>query len=306
MPNARDANETPTHQKILVLGKGGSGKTTQVISLPGKKFLYIFDPGSLASISGIDIDYEQFLPDAGDLDPWLRGFNKDSKSDTPKKIPGVKAPEPMTYFQWATDFNERVRNKFFDSYDWLGFDSLTLLSKAMMDRQLFLNNRYGDVEDRVDYRVTGSKIGSVFRSICSIPINVYATGHLQTFENEKTKILSTEINLPGSARTMLPLLFTNIFEARATSDDKSRYVLITKPEARGFQEIRCSLLGLKPVEDAVIQDFRQPEKYGLGRMLSIAKSRGNIVEARNRTVALAEEAARAKSVTVEESKQVAA
>jgi GTPase SAR1 family protein len=306
MPNARDAFDTPTFQKILVLGKGGSGKTSQFITLPGKKFVYLFDPGSRASIEGIDIDYEEFLPDAGDLDLWLRGFNTGSKSDTPKKGPGIIAPEPRCYFEWAEDFNQRVSDGFFANYAWIGFDSLTLLSKAMMDRQLFLNNRYGGIEDRADYRITGSKIGSVFRSICSMPNNIYATGHLTTFENEKTKILSTEINLPGSARTLLPLLFTNIWEARATTDGKNNYVLITKPEQRGFQEIRTSLLGLNPVEDVVIKDFKTPEKFGIGRMLSVAKNRGNILDARNRTVALAEKANQTPTATPESSVAAAA
>jgi GTPase SAR1 family protein len=46
MANAKDAHATST-PKILLLGDTGAGKTTQVLTLPGRKFAYLFDPKSL-------------------------------------------------------------------------------------------------------------------------------------------------------------------------------------------------------------------------------------------------------------------
>ena len=47
---------------FLLLGPTGSGKTSQILTLPGKTFCYLFDPSSLATLKGHDIEYELFLP----------------------------------------------------------------------------------------------------------------------------------------------------------------------------------------------------------------------------------------------------
>lgn len=269
MPNAKDAAATPYH-KILALGRPGSGKTSNVWTLPGKKFAYIFDPNSLLSLSGLDVDYEEFLPEVADLDITLKGFNKGSKSDTPR---GKK--EPTLFLNWGEDFDKRISEDFFakNEYKWLVIDSLTLLANSIMDRQMFLNGRYGGIEDRADYRVVGNKIASIFRAICAVPINLYCTGHISSFQDEKTQRIEYQINLPGSARTALPLLFSNIWEMRQTTEQGGGYSIYTKAEARGFQDIRTSLQGLKPVEDGTIKDFNNPTIYGVGRLLKEGKPR---------------------------------
>jgi hypothetical protein len=265
MPNAKDNSSTTAFQKILVVGNGGSGKTFQMRTLPGRKFAYLFDPAALLSLQGADIDYEQYLPDVLELDSTLKGFNKNAKSDKPSS-----SREPTVYVRWVEDLNKRYESGFFKDYSWLCIDSLTLLANAVMDRQLWLNNRYGDIEDIADYRVTGSKIADVFRSICSIPINLYCTGHLNSFQDEKTKRIATQIQLPGKARNMLPLLFSNIWEARSTTEDKAQHVLLTRPEPRGFDGIRTTLQGLTPVVDVTVRNLAQPESFGIGALLKKA------------------------------------
>ena len=143
MPNAKDITGLPP-QNIMVIGETGSGKTTQIRTLPGKKFVYIFDPNALASLKGCDCDYEVFMPNALELDATLKGFNKGSKSD---RMEGGSRIEPTTYPNWVNDINKRVADGFFDDYNWICFDSLTFLGKAIMDRQCFINNRYGKVEE---------------------------------------------------------------------------------------------------------------------------------------------------------------
>lgn len=268
MPNARDATATTTFQKLLVLGPTGSGKTTQIWTLPGRKFLYAFDPNALLSLRGCDIDYEEFLPDALELDATLKGFNKGAKDDTLKS-----KREPSVYMRWVNDLNKRHEEGFFKDYQWLCIDSLTLLANAVMDRQMFINGRYGGTEDLADYRVAGSKIAEVFRSICSLPINLYCTGHITSFQDDKTKRIETQINLPGKARNMLPMLFSNIWLAAASTDDKVGYVIHTKAEARGFQAIRTTIPNLPPIADVNIKDFNRAGDYGIGGILKNAKSR---------------------------------
>ena len=61
MENARDFKGE--NENILALGTPGSGKTALFSTIPGKKFLYIFDPNTLQPIKEQDIDYEVFRPD---------------------------------------------------------------------------------------------------------------------------------------------------------------------------------------------------------------------------------------------------
>ena len=266
MPNAKDAASSPSFNKILVVGNGGSGKTFQMRTLSGRKFAYLFDPAALLSLQGVDIDYEQYLPDVLELDSSLKGFNKNSKSDRP-----TSTREPTVYMRWVEDLNKRHAEGFFANYDWLCIDSLTLLANAVMDRQMWLNGRYGDIEDLADYRIVGSKISDVFRSICSLPINLYCTGHLNSFQDEKTKRITTQIQLPGKARNMLPLLFSNIWETRSTTDEKAQHVLLTRSEPRGFDGIRTTIQGLTPVVDVTIKNLSQPESFGIGAILRKAQ-----------------------------------
>lgn len=264
MPNAKDATGA-AYQRILVAGRGAAGKTAQVWTLPGKKFAYLFDPAARNTLAGLDIEYEEFLPEAGDLDASLKGFNKGSKDDT-LKGPN-KARAPQIYVNWTEDFNKRVDDGFFNTIDWLIFDSYTLFQNAVMDRILWLNGRYGAIEELSDYRVSGSKVADISRYIFSLPTNIYATCHLNTYQDEKTKKLDTQINLSGKGRTLIPLLCNSIFELRSSTDEKTGHIMLTKPEPRGFSDIRTSLRGLKPIEDLEIKNWAQPEAYGIGNLL---------------------------------------
>lgn len=267
--SADDVSLSP-YQRILLVGPTGSGKSAQIWTLPGKKFAYVFDPNTAQTIEGCpDLEYIEFLPDFMDLDTALKGFNKESKSDKPV---GGKAKEPKLYEEWREHFNGWVAEKEYEKYDWLIFDSLTFTSKAMMDRQLFINNRYGQTEDLADFKVVGGKFSDVFSHINGLSINVFCTGHLQTYEDEKTKRIVTQLYLPGRARQVLPLSFTSVLEAQA-GDKAGTFEIKTLPEKRGLQDIRTSLRGLKPVEDATITNFRKAGEYGIGKLLRGA-SRG--------------------------------
>src|SRR5512146_2529549 len=111
MANARDA-AAPSFNRLLVLGRGGSGKSTQIWTLPGRKFAYLFDPNALLSLRGCDLEYEQFLPDSLELDATLKGFNKGAKDDKLKS-----SREPTVYMRWVEDLNRRGDAGFFKEFD---------------------------------------------------------------------------------------------------------------------------------------------------------------------------------------------
>jgi hypothetical protein len=270
MPNASDVN-IPHTKRILMAGRTGTGKTMQIWTLPGKRFAYIFDPNSLSSLvaqppyreKGCNLDYELFLPEISDVDTSLKGFNKGSKDDNTRK----RKVEPQLYNRWEAD----VLGRNFSGYDWLIIDSMTFLVKSIMDRQLYINNRYGGTEEIADYKVVGSKMAEVVGGLVASPLNIFCTAHLSVYQDEKTSKIQTELYLPGRARTILPLQFTDVFQA-ITRDDEKRgtvYEIRTKPDPKGLQDIRTSIPGLDTFEDVTIGRFDDKSSdYGIGALLS--------------------------------------
>jgi len=259
--SAADA-ETSVHRRILCIGSTGSGKSALIWSLPGRKFVYAFDPNTIATIQGCpDCDVIEFYPDFLEMDATLKGFNKGAKSDKP-----ASRREPTTYMEWVDHINGFVETEGFKDYDWLVMDSATFLVRAAMDRQLYINGRYGDIEDLGDYRVVGSKLSDIFRNMPSLGINIYTTGHFQVYQDDKTKRIVTQLSLPGSARATLPLGHTDVLKAEFVGGD-SRYIVRTVPEPKGLQEIRTSMRGLDDEEDVTIKDFRNATHFGIGKLL---------------------------------------
>lgn len=280
MPHVRDAKLSP-FKRILAVGGTGTGKTTQMWTLPGKKFLYQFDPNTMASIKGIavqlgieppDIEYEAFEPDILSLDGTLKGFRKEAKDDNLTMINrDKKEAEPTVYLDFLEDINSRVEDGYFlkNDFKWLCFDSLTFLNKATMARNLFINDHYGFIEDLADYRVVGSKISEVFTSLMSLPLNIYMTAHFDSFQDDKTKKIETKISAHGNSRKMLPLIFTEIFQTeREEYKGKMEYTIRTRPDSRGLQDLRTSILGLEELEDVTINDFSRASEYGIGAILT--------------------------------------
>lgn len=273
MKNTKDADISRPHT-IFVAGPTGSGKTTQIWTLPGKKFAYIFDPNALASLQGLDLDYETFFPDMFELDFTIKGFSKKALQDDKPVRSDI---EPMMYMNWVEDLNEKEKSGFFDPYNWVIIDSVTFLGRGLMDRNLYINNRLGKEEEIADYKIVGGKLSSIFRTITGgLGKNLYCTGHLQTYQDDKTNRIETQLFLPGSARTLLPLLFDNVLLAGTTQpedEDEVLYDIRTTPDSRGLKNIRCSIPGLNTFEDVTIKNFNHPEEYGIGAILKRAKER---------------------------------
>lgn len=268
MPNARDATSKDSPQRFLVMGLTGSGKSTLFATLPGKKFCYIFDPNSLASLEGFDIDYEEFNVEITDVDIAVKTLKTDVADQ-----PTLKKIEPKTYNKWEAHFESHLEDGFFNQYDWIGMDSFTLFSDIVMDRILWLNKRPGKQPEQADWAAQINTIGNVFRVVSSYKAGIYCTGHVDERQDELNRKIFYRPMMSGRLRVRIPLLFNNVFTAHSQDDTKGNqeYLVQTRPD-KMFPVARTNLKGLDMYEDVTIakeafQDHSLLPNYGLGKLL---------------------------------------
>ncbi len=263
MPNAKDAHERSTH-KFLVLGDTGSGKTSQILTLPGRKFAYLFDPNAILSLQGGDVDYEEFLPDRINLSVNSLKAGKGDGNRT-----GAKSD---LYLEWEKDFQKRLDDGFFDDYDVICLDSATTFLDLIMDRVLTINGRAGQWPQQDDYGPQMLTFTNVVRMLTSLNKIVYMTGHLETKEDKVTGRILRGPMMTGRLRTKIPLLFSDIFVAEAENDGKGSIMhkIQTVPD-RMTTSIRTAFKGLEPFEDVTIDFEKEVVGQGIGGLLNWEK-----------------------------------
>jgi len=269
VPNARTARPSENSpDRFLVTALTGAGKTTQFLTLPGRKFMYVSDPNCLSSIEGFDVDYEEFVPDITDVDIAIKTLKADVGDPSGRRI------DPKTYINWEKHFETHWDKGFFQGYSWIGFDSFTLFSEIIMDRILHLNKRTGKQPEQADWAAQVNTIGNIFRVFASSKVGLYCTGHLDTRQDDLTRKIYNRPYMTGRLRVRIPLLFNNVLVLHADTDTKGVfYTCQTVPE-KDFPIVRTSLKGLDPYESVSIPlevlrsyDNEQATQYGLAAML---------------------------------------
>lgn len=258
MPNALNAHGSA--HRILLVGDTGAGKTTQFATLPGKKFLHIFDPNALLSLRGQDIDYEEYLPSP--IPAAAHSLAKKAGGDARKSSSQV-------YQDFETTFNERLQSGFFDQYDWIGFDSATTLLELIMDRILTINGRFGQWPHEDDWGPQMVAFTNLCRTVTGLGKSCFFTGHMQDKQNRKTGITRRIPMMTGTLVQKIPLLFSDILGCETDKDEKGnvKYLLCTVRDNE-FTVVRTSIKGLEPYEDVTI-DWTQPVVgQGLGGILN--------------------------------------
>lgn len=259
MPNARDATGIVA-QKILLLGDTGSGKTTQFLTLPGKKFAYLFDPNAILSLQGHDVDYEEFLPDRLNLS--VKSLSKEKGGDTTTNL------KNDAYVDFEKDFQKKVDTGFFDAYNAISLDSATTLLDLIMDRVLTINGRAGQWPQQDDYGPQMLIFQNICRTLTSMGKLVFLTGHMETKQDAVTKKIFRGPMFTGRLKAKAPLLFSDIFICEVENDGSSiKHKIQTAPD-RMTTCVRTSLKGLAPFEDVTI-DWKKPiEGQGIGGLLA--------------------------------------
>lgn len=263
MPNARDI-DSDAPNKFLILGTTGSGKTSQFLTLPGRKFMYLFDPNAINTLKGHDVDYEEFYP--ADVPLAVHSLKKD-KGDT-----AAGKANSTVYSEWEKDFEARRAEGFFDSIDVIGMDSCTTLLDLLMDRILTINGRPGQWPQQDDYGPQMVTFTNIVRTLTGMGKLVYFTGHLMLDKDEISQKIFRQPLMTGRLKEKIPLLFSDILVAQGTMDEKTgkmQYTLQTTPD-RQTPTVRCSIKGLEPFEDVTIDWSQPPEGQGLGGILAWA------------------------------------
>lgn len=260
MANAKELSGANPH-KLLVLGPTGAGKTSQFLTLPGKKFAYLFDSNAKLTLRGFDVEFEEFLPDQINL----------SVASLSKSGPKDKATNYQSnlYLEWEKDFQKKMEGGYFDQFDWLAMDSCTTFLDLIMDRVLTLNGRYGQWPHQDDYGPQMIAFKNVVRAWTSMNKGIYFTGHLETRQDDLTKRVWESPMMTGRLKNQIPLLFSDIFafESDQDKDGKPLYLMSTM-NSRNQQFIRTSIRGLEPKENVTIDWKEPPEGQGLGGILN--------------------------------------
>ncbi len=260
MANALKAHETST-RKVLTLGDTGSGKTTQFLTFPGKKFAYLFDANAILSLQGYDVDYEEFLPDRLNLSVKSLTKNLGDKTTQFKND---------LYVEWEKDFNNRLDSGFFEQFDSIMFDSATTFLDLIMDRILTINGRAGSWPQQDDYGPQMQLFINIVRSLTSMNKTIYMTGHLEVKQDQLTKRILRGPMMTGRLKTKIPLLFSDIFITEVMSDSQGNvnHRVQTIPDSM-TTSVRTSIKGLEPFENVNL-DFNKPlEGQGLGGILQL-------------------------------------
>jgi hypothetical protein len=258
MLNAKDATRTSAH-RILVMGDTGAGKSTQILTLPGRKFAYLFDSNAILSLRGFDVDYEEYLPDQQNVAATSLSKGKGDKGT-------IKTSD--IYQKWETSFNKKLDENFFDSYDWICMDSATTLLDIVMDRVLSINGQFGQWPTQDMYGPQMIAFTNIVRSLTGLGKSIYFTGHLETKQDDLTKKIFRRPMMTGRLSQKIPLLFSDIFiaEAEALPEGKVAYKVQTVPD-RITTCVRTAIRGLDPFEDVTVNFAEDPVGQGLGGLL---------------------------------------
>lgn len=263
MPNAKDIDPSKMVKKILLLGQSGSGKTTQFLTLPGKKFIYLFDPNATLSLQGYDIDYEEFL--STELNLGLTSLSADTRS---KKGIRPSLLGATVYNAWQDDFDKKVSQGFFDSYDVIGMDSFTTFSDLVMDGILAINGRGGQWPQQDDYGPQMLVLSNVFRTLTAFNKTLFVTGHIEVKQDGISKKIFQTPLMTGRLKVKLPLLFSEILFLEAMADMKGviSYTAQMRPD-RNVPLIRTTKKDANFKEDITLNFSKPLEGQGLGRIL---------------------------------------
>lgn len=271
MPNAKDMGDRSQAEKILMTGDLGVGKTTQILTLPGKKFLYIFDPSGFSAIQGHDIEFEEYLQHK--LNITVKPIPKGGGMPTDIKT-GPDRLAALAFAKWEAHFMESLDNGFFDQFDVIGLDSITTLSDIAMDDILARLGLSGYPPELAHYNVLKTQISRILRSFCALEKTLLVTAHTIYRQNDTSMKMMNEILITGDLQVRGPLLFSSVLRADyEVKSDGTKKFTVQSVKDKYNANLKSSIPGISGIQDVTIGDFKNPEAFGLGALIKKGKGK---------------------------------
>jgi len=281
-PIAADALPESSDHRIVLFGAPGTGKTAQILTLPRPTFVYAFEASALATLRGAkDVHVVPFFPrNPSDANSVLaRSIQKGGRREF-DFLSGAETPNPEyghLYLEFARDLTLRLEQNWWqkEGFHTLALDGLSTLSRHILSRVGFLQEKVKADDRRTDYMQAGNVTGEVF-SYLSTQTPIFVLGlHVGQTMDERTGRPLKRLELPGSARNRLPTISTVCWRTMLAKDDsktpaQTRFCAQTFPD-RDYEFIRPGPFNAPDVVDLTIEDWSHPELFGLGKMIAAQK-----------------------------------
>lgn len=270
------------NHRIVLFGTPGTGKTAQILTLPRPTFVYTMEQSALATLRGAkDVFVLPFFPrkpsDANSL--AARSIQKGGRREF-DFLSGAESANPdygQLYREFAQDVTSRLEQDWWrrEGFVTLALDGLSTLSRHILSRVGFLQEKIKSEDKRTDYMQAGNIAGEVFGYLSTQTPIFCATLHTGTSFDERTQRPIKRLEMPGSARARLPTISTICWRTFLHKDDRTpprtRFCAQTFPD-RDFDWIRPGPFDLPDGVDLTIEDWAHPELFGIGKL--IAQGRG--------------------------------
>ena len=265
MQNGKDIKKGVA-DNIMIVGPPGSGKSKLVTTLPGKTFVFAFDPAASDAYAGLEhIDIIQYRVDSMDLGVVAK---RSTGGDT--QVVGSK--KPQTYIRFGEDLTEFVNEGVYKNYDYVVVDSATTFEAAERDHVMYVNNTYGHVPKLDDHNLVANQTLKIFRMLTNLPCSVVFIVHDALEQDDTTKKLMNRLLLTGKGnRRMMPSFFNHILRTEAKrieeKEGKKTHYFVATQSDQFNPYVRTSWENLDDRVDVTIGNFAKPQTYGLGKLI---------------------------------------
>ena len=270
LPAPKRASETSRKPNtFLLIGPARSGKTTQIWALPKPACAIILDPNGTEGIRGADdIDYWEFPMGGALMAPKTGKHMKEAGNDV----------MPMAYLNFWRFLRAAKSENLFANYASVLFDGITSLEAIATDIVLYdLNLSHHEISKEEASRLRGT-IQNALRELVSIffhaqdegsfPQNLIVTAHQAAKVDRGGSVIGREISAYGKLRQFIPANFAHVFYTEQKGDSKSvSYLAQTHGDSK-TADAGTAFRNLPYKIDLTIRDWKKPESYGLGKLIS--------------------------------------
>ncbi|MHA1970739.1 MAG: AAA family ATPase [Candidatus Thorarchaeota archaeon] len=255
-----------SNDNYMIVGPPGSGKSKLVGTFPGKTLVLCFDPSAGDAYAGLEhVDIVEYRLDSMNIGLAV-------KRDGPSTTINVGEEAPTLYVKFGEDLQDLVNNKLYANYNQVVVDSATTFEAMERDFVMHKNGTYGHVPKMDDHNLTANQTSKIFRMLTNLPVSIIFVVHDALEQDVTSKRLMNQLMLTGKVnRRMLPSLFNHIMrtevdQVRTQAGAVTKFFLVTQSDKTN-PFVRTSYTNLDSRVDVTIGDFKNPQAYGMGKII---------------------------------------